>query len=159
MYELVKDYLTMMAYTDTLETLEQEYGDSPDLDSPTFIPKASQEETKQSPGLKRRMTIDYAENSNTSAEKKKKQQEQANYEEIVDSVMLKKAKGQEEDDIDDDDDNSRSQLTVETEKMVPLAATDCLLSKSASIASSSQIILNATTVTTTIGATEPAAEE
>ena len=74
MYELVKDYLTMMAYTDTLETLEQEYGNSPDLavDSPTFIPKtSSQEETKQSPGIKRRMTIDYAENGNTSAEKKK----------------------------------------------------------------------------------------
>ena len=72
--------------------------------------------------------------------------------------MLKKVEGGEEDN-DDDDDNSRSQLTVETEKMVPLAATDCLLSKSASIASSSQIIPNAAAMTTTIGLTEPAAEE
>lgn len=41
--------------------------------------------------------------------------------------------------LDDEDDRSRSQLTIETEKMMPLAAVDCLLSKTASIASSSQV--------------------
>ena len=76
------------------------------------------------------MTIDYAEPQNNM--NKNGTAENNRYDE-VDSAMLKK---------EDDDDNSHSQLTVETEKMVPLAATDCLLSKksAASIASSSQIM-------------------
>ena len=58
MYDLVKDYLTVMAYSDTLQTLEQEYGTASEGDSPTFLIRPTQEETKQSPTLKRKMTID-----------------------------------------------------------------------------------------------------
>ena len=125
MYALVKDYLSAMAYSDTLHVLENEYGTSADNDSPTFIPKQSLEETKLSPGLKRKMTIDYGQAGDDS-----KQNKDA---ESVNNIN-----------DDDDDDNSRSQLTIETEKMMPLAAVDCLLSKSASIASSSQVAVTTT---------------
>lgn len=113
MYALVKDYLIKNAYTRTLQSIESDYKGQSDFSQTA----EDQEETKdlQSLTMRRKMTIDFAEKSDET----KNDDRNANGNDNAIKVH-KKTK------FDEISDASRSQLTMETEFMVPLAATECL---------------------------------
>lgn len=116
MYSMVRQYLEAMAYSETLAVFKAEQG----IHIDPQLCRGADEETKV---VQRKMTIDYGSNEKPAEEEK------------TDEGKLSQNKGELQGSKDAE---SRSQLTVETEKMEPLPSVDLLAARSSSILSSQQ---------------------